>query len=64
LAKATSTAFGEDVGVVEAQQDRMSRARPDKPIIDINADAGVLQARRLLDRLISEESMGGRGKAQ
>lgn len=63
LAKATSTAFGEDVGVVEAQQDRMSRARADKPIVDINADAGVLQARRLLDRLISEESAGGREKA-
>jgi phenylpropionate dioxygenase-like ring-hydroxylating dioxygenase large terminal subunit len=58
LAKATSTAFGEDVGVVEAQQDRMTRAPADKPIIDINADAGVLQARRLLDRLIAEERAG------
>lgn len=55
LAKATGTAFGEDVGVIEAQQDRINRARPDKPIIDINADAGVLQARRVLDALIADE---------
>ncbi len=55
LATATRTAFGEDVGIVEAQQDRMQRAPASKPIIDINADAGVLQARRLLDQLIKEE---------
>lgn len=60
LAGATRTAFGEDVGIVEAQQDRMSRAPASKPIIDINADAGVLQARRLLDRLIDEEHGGAR----
>jgi phenylpropionate dioxygenase-like ring-hydroxylating dioxygenase large terminal subunit len=55
LAKATSTAFGEDVVIIEAQQDRINRASADKPIIDINADAGVLQARRLLDALIASE---------
>ncbi len=55
LATATSTAFGEDVGIVEAQQDRMNRAPADKVIIDINADAGVLQARRLLQSLIGAE---------
>lgn len=55
LSKATRTAFGEDVGIIEAQQDRMDRARPDKPTIDINADAGVMQARRLLDGLIEAE---------
>ena len=55
LATATKTAFGEDVGIIEAQQDRMNRAPADKPIIDINADAGVLQARRPLDGLIEAE---------
>lgn len=55
LATATKTAFGEDVIIIEMQQDRMDRAPPDKPIIDINADAGVLQARRLLDGLIEAE---------
>lgn len=58
LAKATSTAFGEDVAIIAAQQDRMSRAPAEKPIVDIAADAGVLQARRLLDRLIAEEQAG------
>ena len=33
----------------------MNRAPADKPIIDINADAGVLQASRLLDALIDAE---------
>ena len=55
LANATKTAFGEDVIIIEMQQDRMDRAPADKPIIDINADAGVLQARRLLDGLIEAE---------
>jgi len=56
LAKAAGTAFYEDVGIIEAQQARMDAAKPDKPIIDINADAGVLQARRLLEALIAEDS--------
>mgnify|MGYP001976587342 FL=1 len=56
LAKATSNAFGEDVIIIETQQDRMERAGPQKSIIDINADSGVLQARRLLDGLIAGES--------
>ncbi len=55
LASATKTAFGEDVEIIEAQQNRMDRAPADKTIIDINADAGVLQARRLLDALIEAE---------
>jgi vanillate O-demethylase monooxygenase subunit len=55
LEAATSKAFGEDVAIIEAQQDRMARAPAGKPIVDINADAGVLQARRLLDRLIEQE---------
>jgi phenylpropionate dioxygenase-like ring-hydroxylating dioxygenase large terminal subunit len=55
LAEATKAAFGEDVIIIESQQDRMNRAPADKPIIDINADAGVLQARRMLDELIEAE---------
>ena len=56
LAAATRTAFGEDVVIIEAQQRRIDQAPPDKPIIDINADAGVLQGRRLLDALIAAEN--------
>jgi vanillate O-demethylase monooxygenase subunit len=56
LAQATRAAFGEDVDIIEAQQDRMDRAPPGKPIVDINADAGVLQGRRLLDEMITAEA--------
>jgi vanillate O-demethylase monooxygenase subunit len=48
------TAFLEDVGVFEAQQ-RNLLLMPNPPQTDINADAGVIQARRILDRLYQEE---------
>ena len=66
FAEATKLAFGEDVIIIESQQDRMMRAPADKPIIDINADAGVLQARRMLDELIEAERLGtpARGAAE
>jgi vanillate monooxygenase len=48
------TAFLEDVAVFTAQQRAIS-ARPDAPQVDINADAGGMQARRIVDRLYREE---------
>jgi vanillate O-demethylase monooxygenase subunit len=48
------TAFLEDVAVFTAQQ-RMISLRPDAPQVDINADAGGIQARRIVDRLYREE---------
>jgi len=48
------TAFLEDVAVFTAQQ-RMISLRPDAPQVDINADAGGIQARRIVDRLCREE---------
>src|SRR5262249_9959408 len=48
------TAFLEDVAVFEAQQ-RNLLLMPDPPQTDINADAGVIQARRILDPLHQEE---------
>src|SRR5246500_1513708 len=48
------TAFLEDVAVFEAQQ-RNLLIFPNPPQTDINADAGVIQARRILDRLYQEE---------
>ena len=48
------TAFLEDVAVFEAQQ-RNLELIPDPPQIDIAADAGVIQARRILERLHQEE---------
>jgi vanillate O-demethylase monooxygenase subunit len=48
------TAFQEDVAVFEAQQ-RSLTLIPNPPQTDINADTGVIQARRILDRLHQEE---------
>jgi phenylpropionate dioxygenase-like ring-hydroxylating dioxygenase large terminal subunit len=48
------TAFYEDVAVFSAQQ-RSLDLIPDPPQIDINADTGVIQARRILARLHDEE---------
>jgi phenylpropionate dioxygenase-like ring-hydroxylating dioxygenase large terminal subunit len=56
LANAAGTAFGEDVDILAAQQRSMDGAGPDWQGIDINADAGVLQARRVVDRLLAAEA--------
>jgi vanillate monooxygenase len=48
------TAFWEDVAVFEAQQKSIERA-PDAPQVDLNADAGTIQARRIIARLQQEE---------
>jgi vanillate O-demethylase monooxygenase subunit len=50
------TAFLEDVAVFEAQQ-RNLQMIPNPPQTDINADSGVIQARRILDRLHQEEQV-------
>lgn len=49
-----TTAFLEDVAVFEAQQRNMTML-PNAPQIDINADAGVIQARLIQDRIYQEE---------
>jgi vanillate O-demethylase monooxygenase subunit len=48
------TAFLEDVAVFTAQQ-RNIELDPDAPQIDVNADSGGIQARRIVDRLYAEE---------
>jgi vanillate O-demethylase monooxygenase subunit len=48
------TAYHEDVAVFSAQQRNLD-AIPNPPQVDINADTGVIQARRILDRLHTEE---------
>jgi hypothetical protein len=47
-------AFLEDVAVFTAQQRSMT-LYPNAPQVDINADSGVIQARRIIDRLHAEE---------
>ena len=56
LGKAASSAFYEDVVIIDAQQKSIDAMSADAPRIDINADSGVLQASRILDRLIAEET--------
>lgn len=51
------TAFLEDVAVFSAQQ-RNLNIFSNPPQIDINADAGVIAARRILSRLSEEEQAG------
>jgi phenylpropionate dioxygenase-like ring-hydroxylating dioxygenase large terminal subunit len=46
------TAFNEDLVILEAQQERWTGA---VPTIDLAADAGALQARRVLDGLLEAE---------
>jgi len=48
------TAFLQDVDVFTAQQKNIE-LDPDAPTIDINADSGGIQARRIVDRLWKEE---------
>jgi vanillate O-demethylase monooxygenase subunit len=49
-----NTAFLEDVAVFQNQQ-RMLNLRPNAQRVDITADAGAIQARRIIDRLYAEE---------
>jgi vanillate monooxygenase len=46
--------FSEDLGMLEAQQ-RNLQTWPDRPILKLNIDAGGVQSRRVLDRLIQQE---------
>jgi vanillate O-demethylase monooxygenase subunit len=56
------TAFLEDLAIIKAQHDNI-RTRPEAPRIDINHDGGGVQARRIIERLVSEDG-GGPRRAQ
>jgi len=58
-----TTAFLEDVAVFEAQQRNMTMM-PNAPQIEINADSGVMQARRILERIYREEQEAAAVAAQ
>lgn len=57
---ASLTAFNEDLVIIEGQQ---ARWRPEQPTVDVTADGGVLQVRRLMERLIAGEAGEGRLRA-
>ena len=52
-------AFQEDQTLLEFQQSRIDQFGRSDHEIDINVDAGILQARRILDGLIAAEGGGG-----
>jgi vanillate O-demethylase monooxygenase subunit len=62
LVEQIRTAFLEDVAVFEAQQRNLT-LMPNPPQTDINADTGVIQARRILDRLHAEEQAAAEAAA-
>ena len=46
--------FAEDTDVLEAQQRNLER-NPDRRLLMLNIDAGGVQSRRIIDRLIAAE---------
>jgi len=60
--KSTIAAFNEDKDMLEAEQ-RVIALDPSAPQIDLVGDAGGLQARRLVERLLAAES-GARAAAE
>jgi hypothetical protein len=49
---ASVLAFNEDITIIEGQQDRWNE---NISKIDVGVDAGALEVRRLVDRLVAEE---------
>jgi vanillate O-demethylase monooxygenase subunit len=56
-------AFNEDKDMLEAQQ-RIIDFDPTAPQVDVRGDAGGLQARRIVERLIAAEASGRRAAAE
>ena len=46
--------FGEDVGILEAQQKNLAE-QPNRHLMRLNIDMGGFEARRILERLVAEE---------
>ncbi|MEO7128773.1 MAG: aromatic ring-hydroxylating dioxygenase subunit alpha, partial [Rhodoferax sp.] len=47
--------FAEDLAVLEAQQENVAQY-PERRLLMLNIDAGGVQSRRILDRLIAQEA--------
>jgi vanillate monooxygenase len=50
--------FGEDMEMLQLQQKNIT-AWPDRKLLMLNIDAGGVQARRIIDRLLAEENQAG-----
>jgi vanillate O-demethylase monooxygenase subunit len=47
--------FTEDLEILEQQQKNLQENFPDKKLLKLDIDAGGVQARRLIERMINEE---------
>ena len=56
LGEAAAKAFSEDVVILAAQQQNLDRAPLNWNGIDINADTGVLQARKIVENILKNEN--------
>jgi len=54
IREAQGKVFREDVAMLEAQQRNLA-ARPDRKLLSLNTDAGGLQARRIIERMMAQE---------
>lgn len=54
--------IGEDVTVLEAQQRSMDFHGPDAPSVGIASDAGAVDARRIIARLLERQARGPSGE--
>lgn len=54
MQKGSERAFGEDVSVLEDQQARVERLGRDPGWVNIRADAGSIQGRRMIERLLTQ----------
>lgn len=59
-----SRTFDEDKIILEAQQRRMEQRSFDEFPVTLRADAGAVQARRLMKKLLSEQAAAAKDKAQ
>ena len=52
----TTEIFNEDKQILEAQQKALAAAAPGSGFVDLNADAGTIQARRVIDAALKREA--------
>lgn len=64
LFRQVHTAFMEDLHVLRAQQANLEAFGMNPPQVDFNQDAGGLQARRVVDRILEQEAASGSARAR
>jgi vanillate O-demethylase monooxygenase subunit len=55
IRKGQGKIFAEDLEMLEKQQKNLQHHFPDRKLLKLNIDAGGVQARRMIDRLVQQE---------